>query len=106
MSKPIAERRGVTQVTSDKVRCPHCSGEGYVRLSGIYLETLKGLRRWCARPGRYVVSNRDAWWFCCKATALNNRLAALEKHGLARSEKFGRERRFYPAPVGCPKEKP
>jgi hypothetical protein len=75
------------------VKCSHCSGRGTVTLSGVYAETLNGLRRLCKSYG-YVVANRDAKLFGCKPTALNNRLAALERHGLARSEKFGRQRRF------------
>lgn len=82
---------------TDTTPCPHCSGCGRIPLTGIYAETLRGLRRWCTRPARFVVSNRDAWWFGCKATALNNRLARLEELGLARSEKYGRQRRFYPS---------
>lgn len=80
---------------SDHVLCPHCRGRGIIELTGIYAETLRGVRRKCARNGSYVVANRDAAWFGCQATALNNRLDALEKHGLLRSERYGRQRRFY-----------
>ena len=80
---------------TDVVPCPHCQGRGQVAVTGVYAETLRGLRRWCANTDRHVVANRDAGWFGCKATALNNRLAWLEAHGFARSEKYGRQRRFY-----------
>jgi predicted methyltransferase len=79
----------------DTIPCPCCEGRGRLPLTGVYLETLKGVRRWVrARPERYVVANRDAYWFGCKPTALNNRLAWLERRGLIRSEKFGRQRRY------------
>lgn len=79
----------------DTTACPHCNGKGRIPVTGVYAETLRGLRRWCKRPGMFVVANRDAYWFDCKPTALNNRLAWLESHGFARSEKYGRQRRFY-----------
>lgn len=82
----------------DSVVCYCCDGIGSIPVTGVYLETLKTLRRWCARPGRFVVANRDYKQFGCKQpTALNNRLSYLERHGFARSEKFGRQRRFYVA---------
>lgn len=65
-------------------------------MTGIYADTLAGLRRLC-KGSNYVLSARDATLFGCKATALNNRLAWLETHGFARSEKYGKQRRFFPA---------
>lgn len=77
------------------LQCPHCRGEGQIELTGVYAETLRGVRRWCARPERFVVANRDWKWFAAPSpTALNNRLAMLERHGFLVSEKFGRQRRF------------
>jgi hypothetical protein len=76
------------------IRCPHCKGCGRLPLTGIYLDTLRGVRRKCAMKGGNVVANRDAAWFGCKATALNNRLVRLEELGFLRSEKYGRQRRF------------
>lgn len=76
--------------------CPHCHGSGRIEVTGIYAQTLKDVQRWCSRSGRYVVANRDAGWFGCNGTALSNRLAVLEKHGLVYSVKYGRQRRFYP----------
>ena len=77
----------------DQIRCSCCRGTGKVPVTGVYAETLHGLRRMTRARG-YVVANRDAGWFLCEPTALNNRLAWLEKNGLAKSEKFGRQRRF------------
>lgn len=74
--------------------CPTCQGAGVIPLTGIYAETLRGVRRLASRGG-YVVANRDASWFGCKPTALNNRLAMLENHGYVYSEKYGRQRRFF-----------
>lgn len=79
---------------ADSYKCPCCKGKGAVPLTGVYADTLRGLRRLCRRPGGYVVANRDAPLFGCEATALNNRLAWLERHGLATSFKYGRQRRF------------
>ena len=80
---------------ADTIACPHCNGRGSVPVTGIYADTLTGLRRLTAQ-GRDCVANRDAFFvFGCKPTALNNRLAWLEAHGFARSEKYGRQRRFY-----------
>jgi hypothetical protein len=76
--------------------CSACSGTGRVQVTGVYLETLHQLRHRCA-DGGYVIAHRDAGnYFDCAATALNNRLAWLEKHGFARSEKYGKQRRFFP----------
>jgi hypothetical protein len=78
-----------------KTTCPRCDGAGEIELTGVYLETLSGLKR-LTKAGRGVVAGRDWKWFGCnQPTALNNRLDWLEKHGLARSERYGRERRFW-----------
>lgn len=79
---------------SDMIVCPTCEGRGQIPLTGVYLETLKILRR-LTRKGSKVVSNKHATKFGCRATALNNRLARLEELGLAQSERYGRERRFW-----------
>ena len=78
----------------DFVSCPHCAGRGVYKLTGIYAETLKGLRRLSARPEGYAVANMHAGWFGCNPTALNNRLRWLEEHGFATSEQYGRQRRY------------
>lgn len=76
--------------------CPHCQGQGQIPLTGVYAETLAGVRRYCARKGGHVVANRDWKQFDAPTpTALNNRLARLEEMGFVFSERFGRQRRFY-----------
>ena len=85
----------------DRIQCRHCHGRGLVKLTGVYAETLKDVRTFCLGRNAlcnegYVVSNRDAKHFGCNPTALNNRLAALERLGFVRSEVAGRQRRFYP----------
>lgn len=77
----------------DVYTCTHCAGRGVVPLTGVYLETLRAIRRKLARGG-YVVAGRDASWFGCKATALNNRLSRLEEMGHLMSEQYGKQRRF------------
>lgn len=76
------------------VTCSHCKGKGVIPVTGVYKETLRGLRRLCEQSGGYCVANIHAAWFGCKGTALSNRLAWLEAHGLARSVKYGRQRRY------------
>lgn len=72
------------------LRCPHCAGKGTIELTGIYAETLTLLRQ-----QRREVSGADlARVAGCKATAMCNRLAALERHGLAVSRRYGRKRLF------------
>lgn len=73
--------------------CQMCSGTGKLAVSGVYKETLDGMKRLCARGG-YVIANRDAKWFGCSGPALSNRLVWLEIHGYAVSERYGREKRF------------
>lgn len=74
-------------------KCNCCGGTGRIRVTGVYAETLCILRRRC-HGGGFVVANQDAFRFDCKPTALNNRLAWLERHGFATSSKFGRQRRY------------
>lgn len=72
-----------------RVRCGCCGGEGTVELAGEYLETLVLLRAagetWAARLAPALG---------CQATAANNRLAALERKGLAVSRRVGRRRLY------------
>ena len=77
----------------ESIPCPHCHGKGSLPLSGVYAETLKGVRRWCKAYG-YLVANQAASAFDCKPTALNNRLRRLEELGFVRSEWYGRQRRY------------
>jgi len=76
-----------------EVECQHCNGSGRVPLKGVYLETYSKLQR-MTRAGTPCVAARAAEYFGCKPTALNNRLAWLQEHSLASSEKHGRERRY------------
>ena len=88
---------GMVRKTIACVECSHCKGTGKIPLTGIYLETLVAVRLHC-RDGGNVVAGRDAESFCCKATALNNRLAYLERAGFLSSEVYGRQRRYKPEP--------
>lgn len=81
---------------TETVTCPRCEGEGVVALTGVYAETLAGVRGWCRKHGGYIVANQAADAFGCEPTALCNRLDRLESLGLLTSETFGRERRFSP----------
>lgn len=72
-----------------RVKCPHCQGAGTVELTGVYAETLAILKRHSGHPplngaALAVIAG-------CEPTAMNNRLKALEKHGLAIGQRFGRE---------------
>lgn len=70
--------------------CPHCKGSGAVELNGVYAETLALLRS-SPTPISGAALARLAG---CQATAMNNRLTALEHLGYASSYRYGRERRF------------
>ncbi len=72
------------------VCCGHCKGRGYVELDGVYLDTLALL----VRHGSEVTGADLAREAGVKATAMNNRLAALECHGVATSRRYGRKRFF------------
>jgi len=74
------------------VSCPCCRGTGQVELTGVYALTLDLLRR---QPGEITpadLARQDG----CKATTMCNRLAALERMGLATSRRFGRLRLYRP----------
>jgi hypothetical protein len=76
-----------------KITCPRCRGNGNVRLTGVYLATLKTAFDLLRREP-FIVAGRHAEAFGCSPTALNNRLAWLEEHGLLCSTGYGRERRY------------
>lgn len=76
-----------------KVTCPRCRGSGHVKLTGVYLLTLKTAFDLLRREP-FIVAGRHAAQFGCSPTALNNRLAWLEDHGLLASTCYGRERRY------------
>ncbi len=66
--------------------CPHCKGFGTVELTGVYAETLSLVRQRPGLNGAALAARAG-----CNATAMNNRLTALAKHGLVAGVKFGRE---------------
>lgn len=68
------------------VQCTHCQGTGTIQLTGVYAETLTLL---ISHPG--LNGAALAKLAKCKATAMNNRLKALERHGVATGKRFGRE---------------
>lgn len=68
------------------VRCPHCNGNGVVPLTGVYAETLDLL---FSNPG--LNGAQLARLAGCKETAMNNRLKALERHGVAKGRQHGRQ---------------
>lgn len=82
----------------DTLPCPHCEGMGQVELTGVYKETLDELRAF-TETGLSMVANRDAEHMGCNGTALSNRLKRLEEMGFARSEIYGRQRRYYATDV-------
>lgn len=92
----MGKRKHTSELPVPMICCSACSGIGKVMVTGVYLDTLKTLRHRGVNGG-YVIAHRDAGnYFDCAPTALNNRLAWLEKHGLARSVKYGKQRRFFP----------
>jgi hypothetical protein len=78
----------------DMHQCPFCQGKGQIELNGVYAETLDELRVF-TESGMAMVANRDADHMGCEPTALSNRLKRLEEMGFARSEWYGRQRRYY-----------
>lgn len=76
-----------------KLKCPRCHGAGHVRLTGVHAETMKTAFDLLRREP-FIVAGRHAEAFDCSPTALNNRLAWLERHGLLSSTAYGRERRY------------
>jgi hypothetical protein len=72
------------------VTCRHCRGAGTVPLTGEYADTYARL----ASLGREATGAELARLVGIKPTAMNNRLAALERLGLASSRRFGRKRFF------------
>ena len=78
----------------DKVPCPFCNGKGHTILTGVYAETLTLLRKLTSEKESFIVANQHAEQFGCNPTALNNRLKRLEELGFAKSERYGRQRRY------------
>jgi len=69
------------------VSCWHCRGSGRVELTGVYADTLALLRRQ-REPLNGAALARLAG---CSNEAMCNRLRAIERHGLAKSRRHGRE---------------
>lgn len=72
------------------VCCPHCKGTGRREVTGIYAKTLELLRRQGGERTGADLARLDG----CKAPAMNNRLAGLERYGLVTSRRFGRLRLY------------
>lgn len=74
-------------------KCRTCNGTGKVELSGKYAETYHLLKMITSKAG--ITSTELASRVSgCTAVAMCNRLDALEKLGLAKSERFGKKRLF------------
>ncbi len=73
-----------------RVCCPTCHGAGTVVLTGRYADTLALLRR---QRGE-VCGTALAAVAGCKVPAMCNRLAALERLGLATSRRYGCKRLY------------
>ncbi len=72
------------------ITCPHCQGHGVLPLTGVYADTLALLR-----GQRGEVTGAEVGRLAgCSNEAACNRLAALEKHGLATSRRYGRKRLY------------
>lgn len=69
--------------------CPHCDGNGWMEVTGIYADTWRLLKQHGPISGAALSELAE-----CQATAMNNRLAALEVMQLAESQRYGRLRLF------------
>lgn len=76
--------------TSPSVLCPCCKGTGRVEMNGVIADTLALLRRQDGEVTGAALARADG----CKPTAMNNRLAYLERRGLVTSRRYGRERLY------------
>lgn len=73
------------------VKCHACHGLGQLKLNGKYADTLRLLVK---HPGITGADLARIEAEGCKATAMNNRLAYLERQGLATSTRYGKLRLF------------
>jgi DNA-binding transcriptional ArsR family regulator len=76
--------------TSPSAVCPCCKGTGRVEMSGVIADTLALLRRQGGEVTGAALARLDG----CKPTAMNNRLAYLERRGLVTSRRYGRVRLY------------
>ena len=74
-------------------KCGHCKGRGTIPVTGEYSDTLYLLRK-VFRSYDEITGAELADIAGIKPTAMNNRLAILEKFGFLRSRIWGRKR-FY-----------
>lgn len=72
------------------IRCHLCKGTGLAVLTGEYLDTFLKL----AEATQEMSGADMARLMGVPPTAMNNRLVALERHGLATSRRYGRKRLF------------
>lgn len=70
---------------ADYIPCSHCDGEGYIELTGIHADTLRLLREQSAQLNGVELAKLAK----CNPTAMNNRLAYLERNGLAERTRYG-----------------
>lgn len=70
---------------ADFIPCSHCSGEGYIELTGVYAETLALVRAQSAALNGVELARLAK----CNPTAMNNRLCWLESQGLIKRIRYG-----------------
>lgn len=70
--------------------CQHCSGDGSVRITGVYADTLALALR---QLGEFTGADLSKL-AGCSPNAMNNRLNALEKHSLLESRTYVRKRLY------------
>jgi hypothetical protein len=71
------------------VCCGYCAGSGRVKLAAVYSKTLELLKKHPGLNGAQLAKLAK-----CKPAAMANRLVAIEKHGLARSQRSGVEKKW------------
>lgn len=81
---------GKRSTKQDTVPCACCNGSGRIEISGIYADTLRLLRSVGGEIHGAELARRDG----CKATAMNNRLAYLVRHGFAVERPYGRKKLY------------
>ena len=81
-------------------KCPYCRGSGAVPIGDEYFATYIALSMAGEIHGAELAKRMSV---PCRATAMSNRLAMLEKKGLATSRRVGRKRMY--TAVGVVKER-
>lgn len=72
------------------IPCTRCNGTGSTEITGVYAETLALLICNRGLNGAELATIAG-----CKPTAMNQRLKALEKLGVAKGQKYGREIKWF-----------